>query len=110
MKLPQSVTQSVLTYSSTCQYRRCKFHPCVGKNPGAGNGNPLQYSCLENSMDRAAYQAIVCGVANSRTQLTKQQQSKGQWSVARISEVCKSRQHSFPREHGLGLEQPDLSS
>ena len=32
-----------------------------------GNGNPLQYSCLENSVDRGAWQATVCGVAKSWT-------------------------------------------
>ena len=35
-----------------------------------GNGNPLQYSCLENSMDRGAWWAAVHGVAKSRTQLS----------------------------------------
>ena len=39
-------------------------------NPGIGNGNPLQYSCLENSMDRGAWQATVHGVAKSQTQLS----------------------------------------
>ena len=38
-----------------------------GEYPGEGNGNPLQYSCLENSMDRGAWQAIVHRVAKSRT-------------------------------------------
>ena len=33
--------------------------------PGVGNGNPLQYPCLENSMDRGAWWALVCGVAES---------------------------------------------
>ena len=37
---------------------------------GEGNGTPLQYSCLENPMDRGAWQAAVCGVAKSRTQLS----------------------------------------
>ena len=37
--------------------------------PGVGNGNPLQYSCLENSMDRGAWQATVHGVAKSQTPL-----------------------------------------
>ena len=35
----------------------------LGKSPEEGNGNPLQYSCLENPMDRGAWQAIVHGVA-----------------------------------------------
>ena len=39
------------------------------RSPGEGNGNPLQYSCLENPMDRGAWQAIVHGVANSLIQL-----------------------------------------
>jgi len=39
--------------------------PGSGKSLGGGNGNPLQYSCLENSMDRGAWQAMVHGVANS---------------------------------------------
>ena len=37
--------------------------------PGGGNGNPLQYSCLENPMDRGAWQNTACGVAKSQTQL-----------------------------------------
>ena len=44
--------------------------PGLGKSPGVGKGNPLQYSCLENSMDRGDWQAIVHGVANSQTQLS----------------------------------------
>ena len=40
------------------------------KSPGEGNGNPLQYSCLENSTDRGAWWAIVHGVPKSGTQLS----------------------------------------
>ena len=40
--------------------------PGCGRFPGEGHGNPLQYSCLENSMGRAAWQATVHGVANSQ--------------------------------------------
>ena len=36
-------------------------------SPGEGNGNPLQYSCLDNSMDRGAWRATVHGVAKSQT-------------------------------------------
>ena len=39
---------------SAYQYRICGFNSWVGKIPVIGNGNPLQYSCLENSMDRGA--------------------------------------------------------
>ena len=44
--------------------------PDLGRSPGVGNCNPLQYSCLENSMDRAAWQATVHGVSKSPTQLS----------------------------------------
>ena len=41
--------------------------PGSGISPGGGHGNPLQYSCLENPMDRGAWWATVHGVAKSRT-------------------------------------------
>ena len=41
--------------------------PGWGRSPGGGNGNPLQYSCLENSMDKGAWWATVHGVAKSWT-------------------------------------------
>ena len=46
--------------------------PRSGRSPGEGNGNPHQYSCLENSTDRGAWWATVHGVAKSRTQLSIQ--------------------------------------
>ena len=45
--------------------------PGLERSPGEGNGNPLQYSCLENPMDRGAWRAIVHGVAKSRTRLSE---------------------------------------
>ena len=42
--------------------------PKLGRSPGVGNGNPLQYSCLENSTDRGVSWATLHGVAKSRTQ------------------------------------------
>ena len=50
-----------LSRESTCQWRRCGFNLWVGKIPGEGSGNPLQYSCLVNPMDREAWQAVVHG-------------------------------------------------
>ena len=44
--------------------------PGLGRSPGEGNSNPLQYSCLENPMDRGAWQAIVLGIAKSRAELS----------------------------------------
>ena len=41
--------------------------PGSGRSPGGGHGNPLQYSHLENPMDRGAWQAMVYGVARSKT-------------------------------------------
>ena len=41
--------------------------PGLERSPAEGNGNPLQYSCLENAMDRGAWQATVHGVTKSQT-------------------------------------------
>ena len=43
--------------------------PQLGTSPGEGNGNPLQYPCLENPRDGGAWWAAVYGVAQSRTRL-----------------------------------------
>ena len=43
--------------------------PGSGRSPGEGNGNPLQYSCPENPMDRGAWRATVHGVAKSQARL-----------------------------------------
>ena len=50
--------------------QRCGFDPWVGKIPGEGHGNPLQYSCLENPTDRGAWRAAVHGVTKSWTRLS----------------------------------------
>ena len=44
--------------------------PGLGRSTGVGNGNPLQYSCLENSMDRESWQATLHGVSKGQTQLS----------------------------------------
>ena len=44
--------------------------PGSGRSPGGEHGNPLQYSCLENPMDRGAWRVTLQGVAKSQTQLS----------------------------------------
>ena len=56
-----------------CQCRRPKRQgliPVLERSPREGNGNPLQYSCLENSMDRGAWWATVHGVTQTQTRLS----------------------------------------
>ena len=52
---------------STCNAGDLGLFPGLGSSPTEGNGYPLQYSCLENPMDRAAWQAVVHGVTKSCT-------------------------------------------
>ena len=54
-----------------------------GRSPGEGNGNPHQYSCLENSSDRGAWQAIVNGVEKSQILLGKQTNKQTKNSAGR---------------------------
>ena len=55
--------------ASTGDARDTGSIPGLGRSPGVGNGNPPQYSCLENSVDRGAWWATVHGVTKSRTWL-----------------------------------------
>ena len=55
---------------SACNVGDLGSIPGLGISPGEGNGNPLQYSCLENPMDGKAWQATVHGVAKSQTRLS----------------------------------------
>ena len=52
---------------SACSVKDPGLIPWQEDSPGEGNGNPLQYSCLENSMDAGAWQATDHGVAKSQT-------------------------------------------
>ena len=54
-------------HANAFQSRRHGFFPGSGRSPGEGNGNPLQYSCLGNPMDRGAWWATVHGVVESDT-------------------------------------------
>ena len=56
---------SVGKKKSACNAGDLGLIPGSGRSPGEGNGNPLQYSCLENPMDRGACQATVHGVTRA---------------------------------------------
>ena len=56
--------------ASACNTGDPGLIPGLGRSPGKGNGNPLEYSCLENPMDRGAWRATVHGIAKSRTRLS----------------------------------------
>ena len=55
---------------SACNAGDLRLIPRLGRSSGEGNGNPLQYSCLENPMDGVAWQATVRGVVKSWTRLS----------------------------------------
>ena len=55
---------------STCNAEDSGLIPGLGRYPGGRNGNPLQYSCHDNPMDRAALRATVHGVAKTQTKLS----------------------------------------
>ena len=58
------------------------------RSPGRGHGNPLQYSCLENPMDREAWLATVHGMAKSQTRLSRQAQHRTAQCIYRLSLVA----------------------
>ena len=57
-------------FASAGDIKNAGLIPGLGRFPGEGNGNPLQYSCLENPLDRGAWRAIVHGVPKSQTRLS----------------------------------------
>ena len=64
------VTGASDSKASTCTVEDPGSIPESGRSPGEGNGNPLQYSCLENSMHGGAWWATVHGVAKSGPRLS----------------------------------------
>ena len=57
--------------------------PGFGRSPGEGNGYPLQYFCLENSMDRGVWRATVHGITKSQTQLNNSYTHTPLWQSCR---------------------------
>ena len=72
--------------ASACNAGDLGSIPGLGRSPGEGNGNPLQYSCLENPMEGRAWQAAVHRVAKSQTQL----------SYFTLATIVYTRQSQFP--------------
>ena len=75
---------SSVSKESACSAGGLGSIPGSGRSPDEGNSKPLQYSCLENLMDRGTWQATVHGVARSQTQLASKpspQCSEWQWTV-----------------------------
>ena len=62
--------------------------PGSGRFPGEGNGYPLQYSCLDNPMDRGAWRATIHGVAKSQTQLGNQAHPGSPDVISRGRQKC----------------------
>ena len=76
-RMPPTQVQQIVAITITCgsdgKESACRAGdpgsiPGSGRSPGEGNGNPLQYSCLKNTVDRRAWPATVYGVAKSWTQ------------------------------------------
>ena len=63
----ESLTRNGVAFTVNKRVRNAVFGPGSGKSPGGGHGNPLQYSCLANPMDRGAWQKKVHRVAKSWT-------------------------------------------
>ena len=81
LKTQLGFAHSSVGKESACNAGDLGSIPGSGRSPGEGNGNPLQYSCLENPMDRGAWQATVHGVArvghNLATKLPRSQDTAG---------------------------------
>ena len=70
LKIHQGFPGGSVDKESACGMGEMCSIPGLGRAPGEGNGNPLQYPCLENPMDRGAWWPTVHGVAKSQTRLS----------------------------------------
>ena len=71
---PETITTLIMDYTmyspTACNVGDLGSSPDSGRSPGEGNGNPLQFSCLENSMERGSWRATVHGVTKSQIWLS----------------------------------------
>ena len=88
--------------------------PGSGRCPGEGHGNPLQYSCLVNPMDRGAWWATLHGVAGSRTrlkQLNTHTQTRGKpWEDMEKAAACKPRKGASAETNPAAISAPSLQN
>ena len=86
--------------------------PGLGRSPGGGHGNPLQYSCLENHMDRESWWATVHGVAKSWTRVTEHihmnsEPGKARWlAKGNLEEMPQISDSSYHKGMILSLSSP----
>ena len=73
--------------ASAGDIRVASSNPGLGRSPGEGLGNPLQYSCLENPMDRGAWRAILCRVTKSQTWLKRLSMHAWNW-LSQNQTIC----------------------
>ena len=66
---------------SACNAGDLGLIPGMGRSPGGGHGNPLQYSCLENPVDRGAWRVTVRGETESQTRLNDRAQPHTSWAA-----------------------------
>ena len=74
--------------ASTCNAGDRDSVPLLGRFPGEGNDDPLQYSCLENSIDRGVWRAIVCGITKSLTWRMTHTHIHNMSAAAKLHQLC----------------------
>ena len=70
--------------------------PRSGRSSGGGHGNPLQYSCLENPMERGVWQAMVCGIAELHTTEQLRAHTHGELRSHMLYKVAKNTKQTKP--------------
>ena len=79
---------------SACDAGGLGLIPGSGRSPGKGNASPLLYSCLENSIDRGAWQATVHGVAKSQTHMLVIKQKSWDLYEDKVDRISKRKTNS----------------